>query len=94
MLQECGWYVVYPSGKDRAITYLMEKYGGLDKHQVADMFKIKSRWIALYNRYPAPVLVYDGGAHLTTAAPEPPSRLDRKASEEPEHDPAPKMKRR
>lgn len=68
-LQECKWMVVYPSGRDRAITYLLDKYGGLDKAQIADVFNLKSRWVALYNRYPAPVIVYDGGAHLTTAPP-------------------------
>jgi len=64
---ESQWYVFYPTATSASqLRHLLERYGGLDRAQVAAARKLPSRWVALRKIYP-PLILYDGGAYILNA---------------------------
>ena len=64
LLMESQWYVFYPTATSASqLRHLLERYGGLDRKQVAAARRLPSRWVALRKVYP-PLVVYDGGAYI------------------------------
>ena len=67
LLMESQWYVFYPTATSASqLRHLLERYGGLDRAQVAAARKLPSRWVALRKIYP-PLILYDGGAYILNA---------------------------
>lgn len=67
LLMESQWYVFYPTATSASqLRHLLERYGGLDRAQVAAARKLPSRWVALRKVYP-PLILYDGGAYILNA---------------------------
>ena len=63
-LQECSTYVIFPHGANaKAISYLLETYVGIDKHQIKEIRKLPSRWIAVRRTFP-PSCVWERGCML------------------------------
>lgn len=57
LLSECCMVVFFPrSGSTHSINYLLTKYIGLSKKQIAEIFKMPSRSVCIYKNYPQTVI--------------------------------------
>jgi hypothetical protein len=64
LINEAHWVIVWPAGSSyMQLTRLCSAWLGLDPKQCAWVRKCRSRWVALYKRYPC-VAVWETGAAL------------------------------
>jgi Cdc6-like AAA superfamily ATPase len=57
LLSECSQIVFFPkSGSTNGINYLLSKYIGLNKKQVADIYNLPSRAVCIHKSYPQIVI--------------------------------------
>jgi hypothetical protein len=64
ILNETHILVVYPkSGSSYQINYALKNYCGFGKEDLQKIFKIESRWVAVFKNYPMCV-VYEKGAYI------------------------------
>ena len=65
ILNKCHYITCFQGGSSpKAIKYVLETYGGLDKKDVSKLLKLPSRWITVKRTYPG-AIVYQSGAFLT-----------------------------
>lgn len=63
-LNEAKSITVFPKGGNaRAIRYVMKEYVGLDKKQIEEIIKLKSRWVTVHKNYPQ-FYFYEHGAKM------------------------------
>lgn len=61
-LNESKMITIFPKGGNaRAIRYMLREYVGLDKKQIEEILKLKSRWVTIYKHYPQ-FYFYEHGA--------------------------------
>jgi len=56
MLIECSMIVIFPNDMSKRLKYMLENYAGLDNKQITSLKKLKSRWVAIYKRYPKTII--------------------------------------
>lgn len=62
--QEVGGHVVFPlSSSYHQLRYLLEKYDGLDPHEIKAIRRLPSRWVIVLRQYPA-IVIWESGAML------------------------------
>lgn len=53
ILNECSNIVIFPhSGANKNLQYMLENYAGVDKKQMKDIKKMKTRWACICKHYP------------------------------------------
>ena len=64
ILNECNSFTFFPkSGASAGIKRLLETYVGIDKANVDDIFKLKSRAVTVYTNYPLHI-IYEKGVYI------------------------------
>ena len=83
VLTEMTSLTIYPhAGSTRGIRRVLEEYVGLEKHEIAKILKLPSRWVSIYMLTPQYVIHERGAYVLNPASSKPieaPSKATRRA---------------